>query len=425
MIAFDDSGGQVVLVYSPEQSGPSWLDKKLESEGDVTLSRTFTVRKDDLLGRASHDGLDSLDEDVRRFVIGTVDDEYRTIRKGVLGLKHDLLIAGSIGIRQRTFIAERNISIFRRIDEMLDEQIVVGGPRLDAIPEDEFARLLHDFPTSTEVTHYARTRIARVLREYFDTMSDAETRLMAYMVRRERSGLGERAETHGRIHVASELEREKFTYVRGRLAEMLDDAEGYLEDDWQTAVADLFLLIFPQYVAVLHKVHVTDQHSKESKSTNRYIDLMLVGADGHVDIIEIKRPRPRDLVSPGVYRGNHVPARELSGSIMQAERYLFYLGKSGRDGERKITTKHRASLPAGLDVRITNPKAIILAGRDNNLSAQERFDFEFARRQYSNVVDVISYDDLMRRLDNVIIALTKRVGAQGDPGPDDQIGVSA
>lgn len=425
MIAFDDSRGQVVLVYSPERSGPSWLDNKLESDGDVTLSRTFTVRKEDLLGRASQDDLDYFDEDVRRFVIGTVEDEYRTIRKDVLGLKYDLAIAGSIGIRRRTFVAERNISIFRRIDEMVDEQIVVGGPRLGAIPEDEFARILHDFPTSTEVTHYARTRIARVLREYFDTMSDAESRLAAYIKRRERSGFGERAGTHGRMHVASELELEKFTYVRGRLAEMLDDAEGYLEDDWQTAVADLFLLIFPQYVAVLHKVHVSEQYSKESKSTNRYIDLMLVGADGHVDIIEIKRPRPRDLVSPGVYRGNYVPARELSGSIMQAEKYLFYLSKSGRDGERKITTKHREALPAGLDVRITNPKAIILAGRDNNLSTKEKFDFEFVRRQYSNVVDMISYDDLLRRLDNVITALTNRVGSEGDPEPDDQIGVSA
>ncbi len=425
MIAFDDSGGQVVLAYSPEQSGPSWLDDKLDSEDEATLLHTFTVRKQDLLGRVGQDEVDYFDEDVRRFVIGTVDDEYRTIRKGVLGLKHDLLIAGSIGIRQRTFVAERNISIFRRIDEMVDEQIVVGGPRLGAIPEDEFARLLHDFPTSTEVTHYARARITRVLREYFDTMSDAEARLAAYMERRERSGLGKRAETHGRTHVASELELEKFTYVRGRLAEMLDDAEGYLEDHWQTAVADLFLLIFPQYVAVLHKVHVTEQYSKESKSTNRYIDLMLVGADGHVDIIEIKRPRPSDLVSPGVYRGNYVPARELSGSVMQVEKYLFYLSKSGRDGERKITTKHRATLPAGLDVRITNPKAIILAGRDNNLSTQERFDFEFARRQYSNVVDIISYDDLLRRLDNVVATLTKRVGSQGDPEPDDQIGASA
>ena len=72
-------------------------------------------------------------------------------------------------------MAERNISIFRRIDELVDEQIVVGGPRLEAIPEDEFPRLLRDFPTSTELKHYTRKRISRVLREYLDTMTDSET----------------------------------------------------------------------------------------------------------------------------------------------------------------------------------------------------------------------------------------------------------
>jgi Domain of unknown function (DUF4263) len=425
MIAFDDSGGQVVLVYSPERSGPSWLDDKFESESDVTLSRTFTVRKEDLLGRASQDDLDYFDEDVRRFVIGTVEDEYRTIRKDVLGLKHDLLIDVSVGLRRQTFIAERDISIFRRIDELVDEQIVVGGPRLGAIPEDEFARLLHDFPTSTELTHYARARITRVLREYLDTLSDAESRLAAYMERRARSGTATPEEVHGRIPVASELELEKFTYVRDRLAEMLSDAESYSEADWQAAVGDLFLLIFPQYVAVLHNVHVKERYSNESMSPDRYIDLMLVGANGCVDIIEIKKPFERGLVSKRQYRDNYIPVRELSGSIMQTEKYLFYLSKSGTDGEKAITTKHVADLPVGLEVKIANPKAIILAGRDNNLSTREKFDFEFTRRQYSNVVDIISYDDLLRRLDNVIDALAKRVGTQGDPEPDDQSRVPA
>ncbi|WP_163542001.1 Shedu immune nuclease family protein [Occultella kanbiaonis] len=425
MIYFDDSDGQIVLAYSSEQSGPSWLDDKLESVGEATLSHTFTVRKEDLVGRVSQDEFDYFDEDVRRFVIGTVDDEYRTIRKRVLGLKHDLLIAGSIGIGQRTFIAERNISIFRRIDEIVDEQIVVGGPRMGAIPEDEFARLLHDFPTSTEITHYARTRITRVLREYLDTMSDAESRLAVYMERRARSGPATPEEGHGRIPVASELELEKFTYVRDRLAEMLNDAESYLEADWQAAVGDLFLLIFPQYVAVLHNVHVKERYSNESRSTDRYIDLMLVGANGCVDIIEIKKPFERGLVSKRQYRDNYIPVRELSGSIMQTEKYLFYLSKSGMDGENAITMKHVADLPVGLEVKIANPKAIILSGRDNNLSTQEKFDFEFTRRLYSNVVDIISYDDLLRRLDNVIAALTKRVGAESGPESDDQIGMSA
>src|SRR5699024_4662936 len=130
----------------------------------------------------------------------------------------------------------------------------------------------------------------------------------------------------------------KFTYIRAHLTEMLKDADSHAEADWQASVADLFLLIFPQYIAVLHKVRIKDQYSNESKSTHREIDLVLVAADGYVDIIEIKRPSERSLVSIGQYRDNHVPVRELSGALMQAEKYLFHLSKSGRDAERDIAT---------------------------------------------------------------------------------------
>jgi hypothetical protein len=426
MISFEDRGSQVVLVYAPEQSGPSWLDRKLGSEGEATLSRAFTVRRDNLLEGKHQDEFGLIDDDdVRRFVIGTVDGDYRAIRKDVLGLKHDLLIAVSVGLRRQIFVAERAISIFRRIDELVDEQIVVGGPLDGAIPEEEFARLLHDFPTSTELTKYSWTRITRVLREYMETMSDAEQQLSDYMERRARLGVKSLAGAHGRIPVASELELEKFTYVRDRLVEMLKDTESYSEAAWQAAVADLFLLIFPQYVAVLHHVQVKEWYSKGSKPTVRDIDLMLVGASGCADIIEIKKPFERSLISKGKYRDNHVPVRELSGSLMQAEKYLFYLSKSGRDGEKDITTKHAAALPAGLEVRIANPKAIILSGRDDGLTDREKFDFEFTRRAYSNVVDIISYDDLLRRLDNIIASLTARTADLGSSATPAEIGESA
>jgi hypothetical protein len=333
----------------------------------------------------------------------------------VLGLKHDLLITKQIQLERKIFVAELSISIFRQMDELIDEQIVVGGERENSIPELEFRRLLWDFPTTTELKHYTRLRITRVLREYLETMSDAELRLTKYMERRSRSGTRSPVRLHERIPAASALELEKFTYVRDRLAEMLKDSESYTEAIWQETVADLFLLIFPQYVAVLHKVRVNDQYSTESKAIHREIDLMLVAANGCVDIIEIKKPFQRSLVSRRQYRDNHVPIRELSGSIIQVEKYLFHLGKSGRRGERELTAKHAADLPAGLELRIVNPKGIILSGRDVDLTDKEKFDFEFARRSYANVIDIISYDDLLRRLDNVIAVLTKRV-ATADAG---------
>ena len=429
MITFEDHGSKVVLVYVPSPfRSVKWLDDKLDSEGHAALSQVFTVQKTDLLSQdADHEDDEDREgnEDIRRFVIGSLDGQYRTIRSDVLGLKHDVLIAKSIQLARSTFVAERNISVFRRIDDLLTEQIIVGGNREGAIPADEFARLLWRFPTSTEVDYYAATRVTHILREYLETMSDAELRLEKYIERREGAGTEERVKAHGRIPVATELELEKFTYVHDRLVEMLEDVDGYPEADWQRAVADLFLLVYPQYIAVLHNVHVKELYSKETKSTARYVDLVLVGANGCIDIIEIKKPFERGLVSKSLYRDNHVPVGELSGAIMQAEKYLFYLGKSGRDGEKAITEKHKADLPDGIAIKIVNPKAIILTGRDSNLSDEEKFDFEFVRRKYSNLVDIISYDDLLRRLENVIASLTKRVVTEDNLGPDDEMGVSA
>lgn len=125
----------------------------------------------------------------------------------------------------------------------------------------------------------------------------------------------------------------KFEFVRDQLTEMLHDTEGYSEAEWQAAVADLFLLLFPQYVAVLHNVLVKEQYSNPGTVTKRYIDLLLVSANGTVDVIEIKKPSQRGLVSRSRYRDNHVPIRDLSGAIIQAEKYLF-LSQQGRSRRR-------------------------------------------------------------------------------------------
>lgn len=406
MITFEDRGMRVVLAYESNQGPVTWVDDKLRVEGEATLSRTFPVTPTDLLPMDSDDY-----EDARAFVIGEVHGEYRSIRADVLGLKHDLRISKSIRLSRAVFVAEGNISIFRRIDELVDEPIIVGGSLPAAIPGDEFYRLLHDFPTTAELTRYAWTRITRVLSQYMETMSDAEQRLAGYMERRARSRSKTWEEPSGRIPAANELELAKFAFVRDRLIEMLEEAEGYSESEWQAAVADLFLLIFPQYVAVLHHVHVKERYSRPGEVTNRYIDLLLVAANGTVDVIEIKKPFERGLVSKGRYRDNHVPVRELTGSIIQAEKYLFYLSKAGREAEVAITESHKKGLPTGIEISISNPKAFILGGRDTNLSSRERFDLEFARRAYSNVTDIISYDDLLRRAENVIAALTQRSGS--------------
>lgn len=407
MINFTEDGNDLILEYTSEYQSVSWIDKKLELSGEHIFHRTFTVTRKSLLHTRVKDS--NSDYEVRRFVIGSIGDKYMRIYRGVLGLKHDLLISNSVALRKDLFVAQKDISIFGRIDSLVSEQIVIGGDREDAIPEAEFAILLKNFPTSTELRKYADARVAQDLSDYFQNMSDAEQRLVRYMDRRKKSRTSIQ-KIDIPIRTANELELEKYLFLREKLSAMLAAEAGYRESHWQDIVADLFLLIFPQYIAVLHKVNVKELYSDPSKPTRREIDLMLVDANGGVDLIEIKKPFDEKLLARGAYRNNYIPHRELSGAIMQAEKYLFYLSKGGRDIEKAIQTKYRSQLPAGLEIKIANPKSIILHGRDHKLSTEQKFDLGIIRKKYSNMVDILTYDDLLRRIDNIIEMLRTRAG---------------
>lgn len=63
-----------------------------------------------------------------------------------------------------------------------------------------------------------------------------------------------------------------------------------------------------------------------------------------------------------------------------------------------------------MKIRISNPKAIIIVGRDQiggeDMTDSQLLDFEIIKRKYANMLDIITYDDLLRRLNNTISALT-------------------
>lgn len=401
MIYFGEDGDTLLLSYVPERwNGARWLDEKFKQQNEVTLRRTFTFTIKDLF---SEEGEEDDDDEVRTFVLGSVEGGYNRINKDVLGLKHDLLIERSIPLHTKIFIAHRDISIFRKVDSLIDEPIIVGGDAEGAIPLEDFEKLLKSFPTSTELNHYAHSRISRVLKDYFGTLSDAEEKLKHYLEKKETLEA-----LHGKSLLA-DFELKKFEYIYDELISMLDTADSYAEKDWQTKILGLLLFVFPKYIAVLENVHIKDFYSNVDKATNRYIDLMLVGANGSVDIIEIKRPRINSLLSRKKYRNNYTPRGELSDTVMQAEKYLFHLSKWGRAGEKEISQKRKSELPDGIELKITSPKAIILLGRDNDFTDEQRFDFEIIRRKYANMLDIMTYDDLLRRLENIIVMMKRQV----------------
>jgi hypothetical protein len=404
MIKLSKQPDGLLLIYAPDRfNDVRWLDEKLRNDGVVTLRRTFTFSTDDLVSQDQQ--ADDEDGAERIFRLATSENGYYKIDKAILGLKYDLLLDKKMKLDPQVFVANRDISIFRRINELVDEQIVIGGENDGVIPLADFESLQKTFPTSTELTHYARSRISRVLKDYFGTLSDAEIKLNSYLEKKKHLAAVSRS------GILESFELQKFEYIHSELKRMLKAVDSYLEKDWQKKILELLLFIFPKYIAVLENVHVKDFYSKPGKVTDRYIDLMLVDANGNIDIIEVKRPFDNALLSRNKYRDNHTPRTELAGSVMQSEKYLFHLNKWGQAGEREIYEKRKSELPVGMELKITNPKSMILLGRDNDFTGEQRFDFEIIRRKYANMIDIMTYDDLLRRLENIIVMMKRNASA--------------
>lgn len=401
MISFHDDDGVLQLIYEADLRWTG-IDQRLRDGQEVSIRKTFCVSLSVLIGQLPN-GLDAngFSDCIRTFKIGRFDEDYYLIDKNVLGLKHDLKITRQVKLEGDLFIAHRNISIFSRIDALCEEPIIIGGDAESAIPIDEFRRLLKTFPTSTEVDRYAANRITRVLKDYLDTMSDAETKLQDHLRRKEPKQKIKRA------GLVAEYETYKFEFVRDELKAMLDSPEGYSEADWQRRILKFILLLFPKYVAVLPNLQIIDFYSMPGSTKKRFIDLTLVDAGGTIDIIEIKKPFERCLLSIKPYRDNFTPKKELSGAVMQAEKYIFYLCKWGQAGEVAIQKARASELPPGLKIQITNPKALLILGRDNDFTNAERLDFEIIKRKFANMMDIITYDDLLRRLNYIIVMMQR------------------
>jgi hypothetical protein len=414
MIKFVVDQDVTILEYSSDSWNSRWVWEELKTNGRVTISRVFTLERGDLINEPSKD--QNIDEFEYQFHFAKRDGAYHRIKGRVFSIANDVLLAYSgIKLERKLFVAERNVSIFKRLAKVIgeDQDIVVGGSQSGSIPVDVFEQLLKKFPNSTELDHYANARVSNIIGEYFDGMRDFRTQYETYLSRRKTVV----STTHFRPQELLQAEIDKFTFIHNTIEEWLESSEGRTEKEWRKMLLNFILLIFPKYVTVLEEVQIEDHYSKLDVTTSRSIDIALVDVNGNLDIIEIKRPFDDVLLSKTQYRDNYVPTRDLSGTVMQAEKYLFHLSKWGVAGELKLTQKYRKQLPSEMSIRITNPKALLILGRDRNpdgsraLDPIQQLDLEFIKRKYVNMMDIITYDDLLRRLDNIIASLRRRAVA--------------
>jgi len=172
----------------------------------------------------------------------------------------------------------------------------------------------------------------------------------------------------------------------------------YTEHQWQEELIQIILLLYPKYIYLFKEAPVRDTYNNKDRS----IDYLLVDSSGNTDIIEIKKPFDKCIVTKRTYRDNYIPLRELSGTVMQIEKYIFYLNKWGKKGEEKLTAHYKEEMAENFKIKITNPSGLIIMGRTVGLSDEQIQDFEVIKRKYKNVIDIITYDDLIARLEFTI-----------------------
>lgn len=405
MISFSKEENIVVATYITDRE-TNWLFDKFDNGESYAFNKVYNLSSKDLYEideKKVIDDEDYLDEPAPvNFVFARLDHEYYKVERGILITKFDIYFCKDFEFDNRIFIAESDISIFKKIEQVINEDIFIGGPNLNAISEVDFRGIVDDFPSRYEKKLYSESRLTNVIKEFFSSTINAEKKFEKY--------IDKRATNKGQnlTKLFSDIELYKYQTILKKLEGMLLSEVSYSENQWQDEILQIILLLYPKYFLVFKEAPIRAKYDKEKNiREEKFIDILLVDSDGNVDLIEIKKPSNSSLMTKGQYRNNHIPLRELSGTVMQIEKYIYYLNRWGENGEEFLTNKYKDEIPEGFEISITNPKGFIIMGRENDLSIEQKKDFEVVKRKYKNVIDIISYDDLLNRLKFTIEQIKK------------------
>lgn len=404
MVNFEIIKDKIIFTYSySDYINNDWVRENLKKEGYIYYKSTFFFTKEDLYNEDLSENkkfdpmsIYDFENESVSFVFAEKSGNYFKIKKNVLSDRIDIYFHQDIDLQLEYFVAERKISVFKQIVSLTNEDIYIGGENENSIPFISFKNLINEFPTTYEKNLYAKARITSIIKNYFETAIDSEQKFQKY--------LNQKVSKKGKnlTSIFQNYELQKYTTILEKLEAMLDSENSYSENQWQNEILEIILLLYPKYILAFTSVHIPIEANKR-----RFLDFMLIDTNGNIDVIEIKKPFENAIMTNNFYRNNFIPHKELTGTVMQLEKYIYHLNRWGVAGEKKLNEKYLDKLPEGLSIKITNPKGFIISGRENNLSPEQKSDFEVVKRKYKNVIDIITYDDLLNRLKFTIEQIKK------------------
>ena len=293
------------------------------------------------------------------------------------------------------FFQSNKISVLNKIDKIITNDLYIGGEVLNAIPEDIYINMIRNFPNRMECLKYQNMRIEYLCESYISSIKDNKQDYIDYMNNKDKRINDTGLDIDKNI---IKLEFNKYKYILNKLKEMLSESEKYSENDWQIAIAKILMLLNSNYIGFLEKFRIPI----EEEGQFREPDFLLVDASGFVDIIEIKKADNIQILNKKEYRNNYIPSQELSGAIMQCNKYCFWLIQNRKNNEELISKKIKEKYGIDMKINIRNPNFTIILGRNIDFSEQQKKDFKTIKNQYNNVNEILTYDDIIIKLDRII-----------------------
>jgi hypothetical protein len=174
------------------------------------------------------------------------------------------------------------------------------------------------------------------------------------------------------------------------------------ESWWQNYIQARILIMQQGYIRPIEKMNVAIGNTK-------YPDFALVTHDNYLDILEIKKP-DTIILKEDKSRGNFHWDTEISRAIIQVENYLEHIANQAAEVRSFVKDNY------ALELKVVRPRGFILAGNSAEFSTpKQRDDFRLLSHGLKNVT-VITYDELLVRLEKHIRVLEKYSSKKTDEG---------
>ncbi len=273
------------------------------------------------------------------------------------------------------------------------------------ITKSTYLRYQNLFPTATNVKYQKLSILTNILRDELD-VKDYDHIYDSY----KNKIISRNAKSDILLKTIKDNDIQKFKYAKELLEKALqDNKQGKFvhEDDFTKLIVKIFCLINPKYIMIKEKLNIVDFCNVRR---NCQPDISLIDCDGNVDIIEVKSPNKYpNLFRKTKYRSHYVPCGELNGATNQLQQYLKSLTKMS-DKELQDKNPDLQKDLGNIKLRSIHPKGFIIFGRDEeSFNDPERelkkIDFEIIKNTYSDIVDILTFDNLIERINRILAHL--------------------